>query len=69
MRNEYEHNGHKIIVDFVENDEVYYRKFRDGEFILAGRMSEIDFRKELEKHGLKIDGGIMPKPHTPVRGI
>ncbi len=53
MKGEYSHGGYKIIVDFVQNGEVYYRKFKDGEFVGIYRMPEKDFRSELKKNGLE----------------
>ena len=53
MDNKYKHNEYLIIVDFIENGEVYYRKFKKDEFIGAYRMSEIDFREELKNNELK----------------
>lgn len=53
MKNEYEHNGQKIIVDMIKDGEVYYRKFKGDEFVGAFRMMEDNFRSELERNKLE----------------
>lgn len=47
----YEHNGHLVLVDYVD-DEIHYRQWHLGEYIGMFRMPKDYFIKQLAEAGV-----------------